>query len=74
MLVNAVMSPLVLCDLHPRAGFQALKQGGEVAYKRTGSWPKLLVVVLPNGPDAQTQVRYITAIELGVRIQCAVSV
>lgn len=68
------MSPLVLCDMHLRLEFQAFKQAGEVANRRTGSWPKLLVVVLPNGPDARTQVRYIADIELGVRVQCVVSV
>jgi len=47
---------------------------GELSYKRTGSWPQIIIVVLPNGPDARIQVRYIADIELGVRVQCVVSV
>ena len=59
---------------HLRPHFQAFRQAGEAASKRTGSLPQLLIVVLPNGPDVRIQVRYIADIELGVRVQCVVSV
>ncbi|KAF9790389.1 Piwi domain-containing protein [Thelephora terrestris] len=48
----------------------AFKQAGTLANGRTGSWPQIIVVVLPNGPDVRAQVRYIADIELGVRVQC----
>lgn len=47
---------------------------GEAAKRRTGSLPQILIVVLPNGPDTRTQVRYIADIQLGVRVQCVVSI
>ena len=47
---------------------------GEMAHKRTGSWPEILIVVLPNGPDTRVQVRYIADIEFNVRVQCVVSI
>lgn len=34
----------------------------------------MLIVVLPNGPDVRTQVRYIADIVVGVRVQCVVSI
>jgi len=49
-------------------------QLGKLANERTGSWPQIIIVVLPNGPDARTQVRYTADIELGVRVQCVVSI
>lgn len=45
-------------------------QTGGLAFKRTGSWPSIVVVILPNGPDVRAQVRYIADIKLGVRVQC----
>lgn len=53
--------------------FQAFRQTGELAFKRTGHYPKVLVVVLPNGPDVRTKVRYIADIQIDVRVQCVVS-
>lgn len=58
---------------HLTLHFQAFKQAGTLASERTGSWPQLLIVVLPNGPDVRAQVRYIADIQLGVRVQCVVS-
>ena len=52
---------------------QAFHQAGKNASDRTGSWPQILIVVLPNGPDVRTKVRYIADIQLGVRVQCVVS-
>lgn len=60
--------------LHLKLHFQSFKQAGEAAYKRTGSWPQILIVILPSGPDARIQVRYIADIELGVRVQCVVGI
>lgn len=53
--------------------FQIFTQAGELAFKRTGKWPQLLVVVLPVGPDVRSKVRYIADVVLGVRVQCVVS-
>lgn len=52
---------------------QTFKQTGALAYKRTGLYPQVLIVVLPSGPDVRKEVRYIADIELGVRVQCVVS-